>query len=127
MAAEPFGNRVRERRIQEGLSQEELAEQVGISRNYLSQIERGQATNLSWHVMDRLASALGLKLEPGDSVETLPDDLPVGLEEFARNAKLPEEDIQMLARLQYRGKRPTTPEQWKMLYSIIKAAIEAQM
>ncbi len=126
MPGEPFGNRVRERRIAERLSQEELADRVEISRNYLSQIERGQATNLSWQVMERLASALGLKLEPTDELEREKKNLPPGLAEFAKQANLPQDDIQMLARLQYRGKHPRTSEQWRMLFSIIKAAIEAQ-
>ena len=42
-----FGGMVRDRRRAEKLSQSELAGQVEISRNYLSQIERGEATNLS--------------------------------------------------------------------------------
>ena len=37
-----FGDNVRKRRCEEGLSQEKLAQTVGISRNYLSQIERGE-------------------------------------------------------------------------------------
>jgi transcriptional regulator with XRE-family HTH domain len=47
MEINEFGKQVRERRTEEKLSQEKLAQAVGISRNYLSQIERGQATNLS--------------------------------------------------------------------------------
>jgi transcriptional regulator with XRE-family HTH domain len=41
---------VREYRNQLGLSQEELAVQLGISRNYLSQIERGKARNISFNL-----------------------------------------------------------------------------
>jgi len=59
METDDFGKKVRDRRREEKLSQEELAQRVGISRNYLSQIERGQATNLSWQVMERLTSTLG--------------------------------------------------------------------
>jgi transcriptional regulator with XRE-family HTH domain len=128
MAAETFGDRVRERRIREGLSQEELADKVGISRNYLSQIERGQATNLSWQLMERLASTLGMKveveLESGTAIS--PENLPPGLAEFAQDVSLPPNDVRMLAQLQYRGRRPTTAQQWRLLYNIIKAAIESQ-
>ncbi len=129
MAAEAFGKRVRERRDQEGLSQEELAERVGISRNYLSQIERGQANNISWQLMERLASTLGMRLEVeqelGEDISM--DRLPPGLAEFVESADLPPDDVRMLSQLQYRGHKPTTAQQWRLLYNIIKAAIESQV
>ena len=90
MEMDDFGNKVRERRVEEGLSQEKLAQAVGISRNYLSQIERGQATNLSWQVMERLTSVLGLKVEQGTDSETV--DLPVSL---ASLPKLPDYHLMM--------------------------------
>ncbi|MDP9315707.1 MAG: helix-turn-helix domain-containing protein [Chloroflexota bacterium] len=124
MAEKPFGARVQERRMQEGLSQEELAYKAGISRNYLSQIERGQATNLSWQVMERLATALGLSLEGSTASKIVWEELPSGLADFAQEAKLPEADVLMLAGLQYRGQRPTTPQQWKLIYNTIKAVVE---
>lgn len=37
-----------------GLTQQQLANKAGISRNYISQIERGQATNISLDVYQRL-------------------------------------------------------------------------
>jgi ribosome-binding protein aMBF1 (putative translation factor) len=59
-----FGQQVRARRRQEKLSQEELAQRVQISRNYLSQIERGQSTNLSWQVRQRINAVLGPRRRP---------------------------------------------------------------
>ncbi|PLS77666.1 MAG: hypothetical protein CYG59_22615 [Chloroflexi bacterium] len=117
MATKPFGERVRAQRIQEGLSQDELARRVGISRNYLSQIERGDATNLSWPIMHRLATELGL------TVEQSSQELPPGLAEFAQTVHLPPDDIAMLSRLQYRGRQPTTAKEWSILYNVIKATI----
>ncbi len=115
-----FGKKVRDRRVKEGFSQEELAHQVGISRNYLSQIERGQATNLSWQVMDRLTSILGLKGEQQEPPIQGVADLPPSLAEFAKAAKLPPDDVVMLARLKYRGQQPTSPDKWELLYNVIK-------
>lgn len=117
-----FAHQVRDRRLQENLSQEELAHKVGISRNYLSQIERGQATNLSWQVREKLSAVLGLKQEETSSPEEL-QDLPPSLIEFANSAKLPPDDIAMLAKLKYRGKQPTTPEKWELLYNVIKMTV----
>lgn len=117
-----FAKRVRDRRIQEGLSQQELADRIGISRNYLSQIERGQATNLSWQVRERLSDVLGLKTEPPTSpLES--DDLPPTLVEFAQKANLPPDDVLMLARLKYRGQQPTSAEKWELLYNVIKMTV----
>ena len=58
-----FGIRIKQVRFNRGLSQEELAEQVGISRNYLSQIERGISANISFDVARRLGQVLGLTLD----------------------------------------------------------------
>lgn len=118
-----FAKKVRSRRLEEKLSQEELARKVGISRNYLSQIERGQATNLSWQVMEKLTSVLGLK---GDSTGTLDEtaEIPPSLAEFAKTAKLPTDDVMMLAQLKYRGQQPSTPEKWELLYNVIKMTVE---
>ena len=113
-----FGGMVRDRRRAEKLSQSDLAEQVEISRNYLSQIERGEATNLSWNVRIRLCNTLGIQ-DDGDVSKPLPESLQA----FASRSKLPPDDLQMLANLKYRGKQPDTPEKWEMLYNVIKLTI----
>lgn len=118
-----FGKKVRDRRLQEGLSQEELAQKVGISRNYLSQIERGQSTNLSWQVMERLTSTLGLQGEQQPRPEIDLGELPPSLATFAQTAQLPTDDVLMLARLKYRGQQPTSPEKWELLYNVIKMTV----
>ena len=120
---EDFGQRVREKRQLEGRSQADLAGEVGISRNYLSQIERGEAVNLSWQVKKKLADTLGISVEKTLNESAVLDNLPPGLKEFATDKGLPETDILMLARLEYRGQQPKTPDQWKVLYNIIKTVI----
>lgn len=125
MTSRTFGKRVRDRRIEAGLSQEELAGRVEISRNYLSQIERDEATNLSWRVVESLTAELGLKAEQDEDADLELAGLPPGLAEFTREAKLTDEDVAMLARLQYRGKQPSTADQWRLVYLAIKTATEA--
>jgi transcriptional regulator with XRE-family HTH domain len=56
-----FGFAVKDRREALGLTQEAFAEQAGIHRTYLSDIERG-VRNISLINIERLASALSLKL-----------------------------------------------------------------
>jgi len=123
MTAESFGDKVRRHRLEEGLSQEELANRVGISRNYLSEIERGVATNPSWQVMERLTTELGLRAEQQPNEETRLAQLPPGLAKFATSANLPRDDVLMLARIRYRGRQPTTPDEWKALYNVIRGIV----
>ena len=47
-----------------GLSQEQLAEMVGMARAGISRIETGKTSTISLDVLDRLCRAL--KCEPGD-------------------------------------------------------------
>jgi len=61
-----FGERVRSLREQIGLSQEALAERVGIHRTYLGGVERGER-NVCLRNIVRIAAALGV--EPTDLFE----------------------------------------------------------
>ena len=54
-----FGARVRERRKECGLSQEELAHQSGMHRTYVSSVERGER-NIALVNIVALAGALGV-------------------------------------------------------------------
>ncbi len=53
-----FGKRVRKFRLEEGLSQEELAHEADSNRTYISDVERG-GRNPSIIVVERIAKALG--------------------------------------------------------------------
>ena len=123
MDTNEFGQAVKARRKEEKMSQQVLAEKVGISRNYLSQIERGQSTNLSWQLRQRLTEVLGLQEDDTSGATDTTDDIPPSLKEFAQTANLPPDDVAMLAKLQYRGQQPTTPEKWELLYNVIKVTI----
>jgi transcriptional regulator with XRE-family HTH domain len=67
---EKFGERVREFRISEGYSQEELANRAGMHRTYVSGIERGER-NVALKNLTRLAQALDVT--PSELVEGLND------------------------------------------------------
>lgn len=55
--------RMKQLRLQRGYSINELSEKAGISKSYLSYIERGIQKNPSLHILSRLASSLGTTLE----------------------------------------------------------------
>ena len=116
-----FGERVQSARKDQGLSQGELAQRANISRVYLSQIERGQATNISWQILARLSNLLGVEFLSSSYKLSIPDSL----QKFAELNCIPQKDIEMLHRLEFRGKQPTTPSGWKILYNVIKATIES--
>lgn len=56
-----FAHRVRQRRVELGLSQEKLAELSGLDRTYISGIERG-VRNPTLSTAERVAQALGVPL-----------------------------------------------------------------
>ncbi|HEY9282701.1 MAG TPA: helix-turn-helix transcriptional regulator [Pyrinomonadaceae bacterium] len=56
-----FGLAVKRRRQEMGLSQEALAEQAGLHRTYIGDIERG-ARNLSLENIEKLAKALQVSI-----------------------------------------------------------------
>ncbi len=54
-------NKVKEYREKEKMTQNELAEKSGVSRNTISAIETGSNTNVTYEVMDKIAKALNRK------------------------------------------------------------------
>lgn len=58
-----LGNRVQKLRKQSNLTQEELAEKIGVSRAYMGYIEQGRNAP-SLEVLEKLARAL--KVKPSD-------------------------------------------------------------
>lgn len=75
-----IGQAVRARRLALGVSQEEMADRIGVHRTYYSSVERG-AYNITVTVLFRLA--VGLECEPGDllpprdSLKNLPPVAPL--------------------------------------------------
>ena len=57
-----FGKKVRERRFELGLSQEELAAKAGVHRTYIGMIERAEK-NITLTNIEKMAKALGFSLD----------------------------------------------------------------
>lgn len=78
------------------LSQQELADKVGVSRNYISLIERGQTDNVSFGIMRDIFSVLGFTLvilsnDGNGAVEH--SFAPDGLERWALHCLCPSDGI----------------------------------
>ena len=59
---EKFGERVREERLKQHLSQEELASRAGVHRTYIGMIERAEK-NITLENIEKIAKALEIPLE----------------------------------------------------------------
>lgn len=56
-----FGNKVREERLKNSLSQEQLAEKAGVHRTYIGMIERAEK-NITLENIAKIAKALNINL-----------------------------------------------------------------
>jgi transcriptional regulator with XRE-family HTH domain len=124
MDAKELGRQVLLKRKEKGWSQEELGQMAGISRNYVSQIERGEADSISIKVINKLAIALGVSpAELGESSSPSPVMIPPSLRELGLQYDLSYEVIDKLANIPRRGKEPRTVSDWRALYDAISPFI----
>ena len=61
MITEKIGNRIRELRIQTGLSQEKFAQKIGMDRTYFASVELGKR-NISIVNIEKIANGLEISL-----------------------------------------------------------------
>jgi len=123
MDANELGRQVFQKRKEKGLSQTELSKMVGISRNYVSQIERGDARGISMRILNQLAVALGASIAELYG-ETSQITIPTALREFGIENNLSYEVIDKLAHIPKRGKEPKSVKEWQELYTAIIPFIE---
>ena len=116
-----LGQQVRCRREKLAISQEKLARQAGLSRNYISLIERGRARNVSMRIISRIALALGTEprefFDPADQDSCL---IPPPLHQFALAEGLSYETVDRLARIPRRDQEPRTAEAWRGLFEAVR-------
>lgn len=127
-----IGGRIRCFREQAGLSLSELASRAGVSKSYIWALENGESPERrrpSGKSLFRIASALGVTLSELLAARTPLEEegLPAGLKEFAEEERLPESDVLMLARIEFRGEQPHTAEGWRFLYNAIKYSATSEL
>lgn len=131
-----LGERIRELRHQKKETLGELGDGTDLSVSYLSDLERGR-TSPSIQTLQTLADHFGLTVTDllagvdfaGDKT---PLSLPRGLVELMEDESLletvggvlDEEWIRLLAKIDLRGKRPTSKSEWLELYLSLKRLLE---
>jgi len=128
-----LGHKVRFLRQGKGWTLNDLAEKSGISKAYISDLENGTAGKPNIQYVYAIALALDVTLDEllTDATPTATDktrkkkkrtarDLPPGLEELQMELKLSDEEVEMLAQVNFRGNRPKDKEGWRFLLEAIK-------
>ncbi len=67
----PFGQRMRELRAERGLTQQQQAEQLGVSKAYISALETGNRGRPSAPFVDQICAWLGLIWDEAEELKTL--------------------------------------------------------
>jgi transcriptional regulator with XRE-family HTH domain len=121
-----LGDKLHQRRTEKNLSLAELARRAELSKGYLHAIENGDTQSPSAEVLFRIANELGTTIADLLGEEMLMEttiEIPQSLNDFAREDNLTEADIEMLAGIQYRGKRPETVSDWRFIFESIKRTL----
>jgi len=62
-AAQRIGQRITALRKREGISQQELAERAGLTRQHIGRIENGELPNVANVTIQQIAEALGMTVD----------------------------------------------------------------
>jgi XRE family transcriptional regulator of biofilm formation len=124
-----LGEEIRSRRLGKGWSLSDLAEHSGVSKAYISDLENGNAGKPNVQYVYAIAVALDVTLDEllGNAAPTSirrtarkKEELPQGLLELQEEAGLTDEDVQMLAQVNFRGHRPRDMEGWRFLLEALR-------
>lgn len=105
--------------------EERTGERMSVS--YLSELERLAATP-SVEALTRIANGYDLSLQELLAPVDFGDDsqqnsYPASLKEFVTRRGLDPAWLETLSRIEYRGKRPESADEWEVIYSVLKLTI----
>jgi transcriptional regulator with XRE-family HTH domain len=114
-------DRLKEIRKEREFTLLQVKERTGLSVSYLSDLERGRTSNPTLDTLEKLALCYGLTLPDlvtgvegwGESTSA---SLPPGLKVLVESGMINEGWAQDLSRLEFRGKRPQTEDEWRDIY-----------
>lgn len=67
----PFGERLRQLRAERGMTQKDMASEVGVSAAYLSALEHGHRGVPSWALLQRIIACLNIIWDEADELQRL--------------------------------------------------------
>lgn len=67
----PFGERLRQLRAERGMTQKQMAAQVGVSAAYLSALEHGHRGVPGWALLQRIITCLNIIWDDADELQRL--------------------------------------------------------
>lgn len=113
-----------------GYSLRELRDRIQLlsgermSVSYLSELER-ESTTPSIEMLTRLAKGYEMTLRElldPVAIDTEPAQVsyPPSLVAFVKGRNLSEQWLETLSRIEYRGKRPETVDDWNAIYSVLR-------
>lgn len=127
-----MGKKIEELRKKKGLSLNKLAEQSGVSKAYLWQLENNESKQPSAEILYKIASALNTTIAELlerpvkvtlDDFSSLPEGLPELISKKGDELDIREEDVRMLAPIRYRGRQPKTKEEWEYILRSIQMTL----
>jgi transcriptional regulator with XRE-family HTH domain len=130
-----FAERLRLLREKRGLRLADLEEKTGVSRGFLSELERGKKTP-TLDTLKKIASGLQVSIQDLVGEEEHPadtsapgEDLPPGLREFvadmeAKGTPIPKDHVAMLLGIHPRRQTLATAEDYATVYHVIRKVFE---
>ena len=123
-----LGQNVRFQRMGRGWSLADLETHSKVPKAYLSDLENNKGGKPNIQYLFQIAEALNTTIDtlihgertPVSTAE--PEILPPGLLELAQEEPLTDDEVKMLAALNFRGNRPRDKASWKTVYDVIKLA-----
>lgn len=126
---EKLGSSIRSLRLGKSWSLSDLAGASGVSKAYISDLENGVAGKPNIQYVYAIVVALDVTIDdllgqaaPRAEKKTArkKQDLPQGLLELQDEADLSDQDVQMLAEINFRGHRPRDKEGWRFLLETLR-------
>lgn len=122
-----LGQKIRFYRQGKGWSLGDLEEKAGVSKAYISDVENGVAGKPNIQYVYSIGVALGVTINdllhdarPSQPRKQRNEDLPPGLLQLQQELGLTDDDVHMLAQVNFRGNRPRDMEGWRFLLDSIR-------
>ncbi len=129
MKEQTLGQRIKQRREELNISLNQLSEKSGVAKGWLWEIEnekRSKDIKPSADTLFKIAEALGTSAADllGKKIQqNTKRSIPSTLRQFAQRYDLTNADMEMLARIEFRGEKPDTEEDWQYIYESIRRTI----